>query len=147
MLEHSWGTGELIDQLAVTQQAFGYTGLSGPTPPLNQSQLSGPTPPLNQSQLTAGTTCNLPDDILSKKPEPKNVQYQPLTFSLDRLTKHLTMEGRIQVHHNYISTVSNREHKKDLINRLKKSDPHNIPAYEAEMIRHMVMHDDVWEGY
>ena len=22
MLEHSWGTGELIDQLAVTQQAF-----------------------------------------------------------------------------------------------------------------------------
>ena len=37
MLEHSWGTGELIDQLAVTQ-AFGYTGLLGPTPPLNQPQ-------------------------------------------------------------------------------------------------------------
>ena len=35
MLEHSWGTGELIDQLAVTRQAFSYTGLSGPTPPLN----------------------------------------------------------------------------------------------------------------
>ena len=27
MLEHSWGTGELIDQLTATQQAFGYTGL------------------------------------------------------------------------------------------------------------------------
>ena len=131
MLEYSWGTGELIDQLAVTQQAFGYTGLSGPTPPLNQSQ------PM------AGTTCNLPDDILSKKPEPKNVQYQPLTFSLDRPTEHLTMEERIQVHHNYISTISNHEHKKDLINRLKRSDPHNIPAYEAKMTRYMVMHDDV----
>ena len=56
---------------------------------------------------------------------------------------HLTMEERIQVHHNYISAVSNREHKKDLINRLKRSDPHNIPAHEAEMTHHMIMHDDV----
>ena len=53
------------------------------------------------------------------------------------------MEERIQVHHNYISAISNREHKKDLINRLKRSDPHNIPTYEAEMTHHMIMHDDV----
>ena len=53
------------------------------------------------------------------------------------------MEERIQVHHNYISAVSNREHKKDLLNRLKRSDPQNIPAYEAEMTHHMVMHDDI----
>ena len=52
------------------------------------------------------------------------------------------MEERIQVYHNYISTVSNREHKKDL-NRLKRSDPPNIPAYEAEMTHHMIMHNDV----
>ena len=113
------------------QQAFGYTGLSGPTPLLNQSQ------------PTASTTCNQQDDILSKNPAPKTVQYQPLTFNLDRLTKHLTMEEKIQVHHNYISTVSNCKHKKDLINRLKRSDTHNIPAYEAEMTHHMVMHDDI----
>ena len=131
MLEQSWGTGELIDQLAVTQQAFGYTGLSGPTSPLNQPQ------------PTASTTCNPQDDILSKKPAPKNVQYQPPTFSLERPTECLTMEERIQVHNNYISAISNREHKKDLINRLKRSNPHNIPAYEAEMTHHMVMHDDV----
>ena len=121
MLEHSWGTGELIDQLAATQQAFGYSGLSGPRPPLNQPQ------------QTADTTCDMPDDILSKKLAPKNVQYQLPTFSLDRPTQHLTMEERIQVHHNYISAVSIHEHTKDLINRLKRSDPHNIPAYEAEM--------------
>ena len=133
MLEQSWGTGELIDQLAVTQQAFGYTGLSGPTLPLNQPQ------------PTASTTCNPQDDILSKKPAPKTVQYQPPTFSLERLTEHLTMEERIQVHHNYISAISNREHKKDLINRLKRSNPHNIPVYEAEMTHHMVMHNDVLE--
>ena len=53
------------------------------------------------------------------------------------------MEVKIQVYHNYISAVSNREHKKDLINRLKRSDPPNIPAYEAEMTCHMIMHDDV----
>ena len=53
------------------------------------------------------------------------------------------MEERIQVHHNYISTISNLEHKNDLINRLKGSDPHNIPAYEAEMTCHMILHDDV----
>ena len=45
----------------------------------------------------------------------------------------LTKNERIQVHHNYISAVSSLEHKKDLINRLKRSDTHNIPAYEAEM--------------
>ena len=53
------------------------------------------------------------------------------------------MEERIQVHHNYISAISNHEHKKDLTNRLKRSDPHNILTYEAEMTRHMVLHDDV----
>ena len=53
------------------------------------------------------------------------------------------MEERIQVQHNYISVISNHEHKKDFINRLKRSDPHNIPTYEAEMAHHMVMHDDV----
>ena len=53
------------------------------------------------------------------------------------------MEERIQVYHNYISAVSNHEHKKDLINRLKRSDPPNIPAYKAEMTHHMIMHNDV----
>ena len=131
MLEQTWGTGELIDQLAATRQAFGYAGLSGPTPLLNQSQPA------------AHTTCNQQDDTPSKKPAPKTIQYQPLSFNLDRPTMHLTMEERIQVHHNYISTVSNLEHKIYLINRLKRSDPHNILAYEAEMTHHMVLHDDV----
>ena len=131
MLQQAWEIGELINQLAAMRQAFGYTKLTGPTPPL-----------INGSPPTASTSCQ-PDDILSKKPEPKNIQYQLPTFSLDRPTQHLVMEERIQVHHNYISTISNREHKKDLINRLKRSDPHNIPTYKAEMAHHMAMHDDV----
>ena len=51
------------------------------------------------------------------------------------------MNERIQVHNNYISAVSSLEHKKDLINRLKWNDTHNIPTYEAEMSRHMTLHD------
>ena len=99
-------------------------------------------PPLNQSQPTASTTCNQQDDALSKKPAPKTVQYQPPSFNLDRLTMCLIMEERIQVHHNYISAISNCKYKKH-IDRLKRSDSHNIPAHEAEMTCHMVLHDDV----
>ena len=131
MLEQTWGTGELIDQLAAMRQTFGYAGLSGPMPLLNQSQPA------------AHTTCHQQDDTLSKKSAPKTIQYQPPYFNLDRPTMHLPMEEKIQVHHNYISAISNLKHKKDLINRLKRSDPHNILAYEAEMTRHMILHDDV----
>ena len=34
MLRQAWATGDLIDKLATTRQAFGYTGLAGSTPPL-----------------------------------------------------------------------------------------------------------------
>ena len=40
------------------------------------------------------------------------------------------MNERIQVHHNYISAVSSLEHKKDLINRLKRSVIDDLTAYD-----------------
>ena len=117
----------------VTRQAFGYTGLAGSTPPL----ATGMQPTASTSQQ--------PDDLLPRQLAPKTVQYQPPSFRLTRPTTRLTKNKRIQVHHNYISAVSSLEHKKDLINRLKRSDTHNIPAYEAEMSRHMTLHEDVLE--
>ena len=133
MLRQAWATGDLINELATTRQAFGYTGLAGSTPPLATGM-----------QPTASTS-RQPDDLLPRQPAPKTVQYQPPSFKLTRLTTHLTMNERIQVHHNYISAVSSLEHKKDLINRLKRSDTHNISAYEAERSRHMTLHEDVLE--
>ena len=131
MLQHAWTTGELINELAATRQTFGYTGLAGSTPPL-----------ATETQPTASTS-QQPDDLLPRQPAPRTVQYQPPTFRLTRPTTRLTKNERIQVHHNYISAVSSLEHKKDLINRLKRIDTCNIPAYEAEMSRHMSLHEDV----
>ena len=133
MLRQAWATGDLISELAATRQAFGYTGLAGSTPPL----ATGMQPTASTSQQ--------PDDLLPRQPAPKTVQYQPPSFTLTRLMTRLTKNDRIQVHHNYISAVCSLEHKKDLINRLKRSDTHNIPAYEAEMSRHMTLHEDVLE--
>ena len=133
MLKQAWATRELIDQLATMRQAFGYTGLAGSTPPLATGV-----------QPTASTS-HQPDDLLPRQPTPKTVQDKPPSFKLTRPTAHLTMNERIQVHHNYISAVSSLEHKKDLINRLKQSDTHNISAYEAEMSCHMTLHEDVLE--
>ena len=133
MLQQAWATGDLIDELVVTRQAFGYTGLAGSTPPLAM-----------EMQPTASTS-QQPDDLLPRQLAPKTVQYQPPSFRLTRLMTCLTRNERIQVHHNYISAVSSLEHKKYLINRLKRSDTHNIPAYEAEISRHMTLHEDVLE--
>ena len=107
ILKQPWATGELIDQLTTTRQAFGYTGLAGSTPALAAGM-----------QPTASTSCQ-PDDLLPRQPAPKTIQYQPPSFKLTRPTMCLTMNERILVHHNYISAVSSLEHKKDLINRLK----------------------------
>ena len=96
------------------------------------------------TQPTASTS-QQPDDLLPRQPAPKTVQYQPPSFRLTRPMTRLTKNERIQVHHNYISAVSSLEHKKDLINRLKRSDTCNIPAYEAELSRHMTLHEDVIE--
>ena len=93
----------------------------------------------------AASTSHQSDDLMPRQPPPRTVQYQPPSFNLARPTTRLTKNERIQVHHNYISAVSSLEHKKDLINRLKRSDTGNIPAYEAEMYHHMTLHEDVIE--
>ena len=89
MLQQAWATGALIDELSVTRQAFGYTRLAGSTPPL----AAGMQPTASMSQQ--------PDELLPHQPAPKMVPYQPPSFKLTRLTRCLTMNERIQVHHNY----------------------------------------------
>ena len=112
----------------------------GPTGPAPATQISQPH---LADPIGTAYTENLIPDLTTQKPPPRTIPYQPPPFNLDRPTKHLTKEERLEVHHNYISAVSNLEHKKDLINRLKRSKPHNILTYETEMICHMALHHDV----
>ena len=122
-----WTPGGLLDKLAEMRYTFGYTGLAGPTP--------SPSP----KQPTSAPA----DDIIPKKSPPKSILFTPSTFSLEKLTTLLTMDERLQVYHNYISAISDMEHKQYLINRLKRSEPHNIPAYEDDMNHRMHLHEDV----
>ena len=112
----------------------------GPTGPTPATQTSHPC--LADPVSTAYNEDMIPD-LTTQKPPSRTVPYQPPSFNLDRPTKCLTKEKELEVHHNYISAVSNLEHKKDHINRLKRSEPHNILTYEAEMTHHMALHNDV----
>ena len=136
-LLHTWEPSQLIDELAATRCTFGCMGPTGPVPTKQISQ-----PCLADPVSTAYTEDIIPD-LTTQKPPPRTLPYQTTSFNLDRPTKHLTKEERLEVHHNYISAVSSLEHKKDLINRLKRSEPHNILTYEAEMTCNMTLHNDV----
>ena len=136
-LLHTWEPGQLIDKLAATRCTFSYVAPTGPTPATQAKQ------PHQAGPVSTTYNEDTIPDLTTQKPLPRTVPYQPPSFNLDRPTRHLTKEERIEVHHNYISAVSNLEHKKDLINRLKQNEPHNIPTYEAEMTHHMALHNDV----
>ena len=132
-----WEPGQLIDELAATRHAFGCMGPTGPTPDTQASQ------PLPADPVSTAYNEDSIPDLTTQKPLARTVPHQPPSFNMDRPTRCLMKEERIEVHHNYISAVSNLEHKKDLINRLKQSEPHNILTCEAEMTRHMALHNDV----
>ena len=120
-LLQTWEPGQLIDELPVTRCTFGKMEPTGPAP------AAPPTQPLLANQVNAIPNEDRIPDLTVQKPPPRNIPFHPLSFSLDTPTRHLTMEERIGVYHNYISAVSNLEHKKDLSNKLKQSEPHNIP--------------------
>ena len=92
---------------------------------------------------TPSSTEDIIPGLTPAKIPPWSIPYQLPAFSLDRPTARLTMEQRMQVYHNYISAVFNLRHKKDIINRLKRVEPHNISTYKAEMTRHIELHEDV----
>ena len=112
-LLHTWEPGQIIEELAVTRHTFNCMGPTGPAP-ATQAQQPCPAGPVS----TPYNKDVIPD-LTTQKPLPRTVPYQPPSFNLDRPTRCLTKEERIEVHHNYISAVSNLEHKKELINRLK----------------------------
>ena len=105
-LFHTWEPGQLIDELAATRCTFGCMGPTGPTP-ATQAKQPHPAGPVSTAYKEDTTP-----DLTTQKPPPRTVPCQPPSFNLDRPTRHLIKKKRIEVHHNYISAVSNLEHKK-----------------------------------
>ena len=100
-LLHTWEPGQLIDELAATRHAFGCMGPTGPAP-ATQAQKPCPAGP-----VCAACNEDLIPDLTILKPLPRTVPYQPLLFNLDRPTRQLKKEKRIEIHHNYISAAFN----------------------------------------
>ena len=133
-----WVGSQLLDELAAMRHTFGYDKGS--------AEPAAPAQPLQPSLSSEASTSHNKDavhDLTYEKAPPRIVPFQKPSFNLDRPVRCLTLDERIEVHHNYVSAISDLEHKKDLINRLKRSEPHNIPAYEAEMGCQMALHNNV----
>ena len=133
-LLHTCEPDQLIDKLAATRCAFGCMGPTGPVPATQAKQ------PHPAGPVCAAYNQDTIPDLTTQKPPPL-----PTTIFQPGQTNQMLGERRkrIEVHHNYISAVSNHEHKKDLINRLKQSELHSILIYEAEMTHHMALHNDL----
>ena len=107
-LHQLWDQGELLEELAATRHHFGY-------------EKGTPVPTALASQPSSYTNADAIPDLTMEKPPPHYVPFQRPPFNLDRPIRCLTMDERIEVHHNYVSAISKLEHKKDPINMLKSS--------------------------
>ena len=82
-------------------------------------------------------------ELMDKPAPPRAIVYLEPPFSLERPVPRLKMDERLEVHNDYLSAISNRMHKIDLINRLKKSEPHNAAHYQRQLEQQLVLHNDV----
>ena len=81
-------------------------------------------------------------ELMNQSPHPRTVEYLEPSFSLERPVCRLERDERLEVHNNFISAISNKMHKVDLIHRLK-SEPHNSAHYQEQLNQQLTRHDDV----
>ena len=147
MLLSTWHEGQLVDELKETHAFFGLPPKEAPSP-ARQPAASQCLPPavIQRSQSHAQNTAEndkaIPD-LNNQPPPPRTVKYIEPSFSLERPVRRLKMDERLEVHNNFISAISDKIHKLDLIHRLKKSEPHNEDHYQRQLDQHLMRHDDV----
>ena len=146
-LLYLWQNGQPIAELNKTQLQFGLP----PKPeasPARQPAANQHLPQLviqtsqSQNQETADDDEAVPD-LMDEPLQPRAVVYLELSFSLERPVHRLKMDERLEVHNNYILAISNKMHKIDLVNRLKKNEPHNAAHYQRQSEQQLVQLDDV----
>ena len=142
MLLSTWHEGQLVDELEETHAIFGLPPKEALSP-TRQPAASQHLPPAviqrsqSHAQNTAGNDEALPD-LTNQPPPPRTVEYLELSFSLERPVRRLKMDERLEVHNNFISAISNKMHKLDLVRRLKKSKPHNAVHYQRQLDQHLM---------
>ena len=131
MIWSNWKEGQLVVKLYKTHALFGLPSADTPAKkPATHQQI--PTLLIQRShshlQQAAQEDEAVPD-LTNQPPPPRSIEYLEPTFSLERPVCRLEMDERLEVYNNFISAVSNKMHKLDLVCRLKKSEPHNAACY------------------
>ena len=137
MLLSTWCKGQLVDELEETCALFGLPPKEALSP-ARQPAASQHLPPaaIQRSQSHAQNTAENDEavpDLNNQPPPPRTVEYLEPSFTLERPVHRLKMDERLEVHNNFISSISNKMHKLDLVCRLKKSEPHNAVHYQRQL--------------
>ena len=123
-LLHPWQSRQLIAKLDGTWLQFGLPPKADASPARQQT----PSRCLPQSVIQRSQSCNqdaADDDEAVPNLTDEPAQPRAIVYLEPRPVHRFKMDKRLEVHNNYISAISNKMHKLDLINRLKKSEPHN----------------------
>ena len=145
MIWSTWEEGQLIAELNETHTHFGLPPTNTPVKkPAVHQQVPAAVIQRSQShfQQAAPEDIAVPE-LTNQSPHPRTVEYLEPSFSLERPVRRLKMEERLEVHNNFISAISNKMHKVDLIHSLKKSKPHNSGHYQEQLNQQLTRHDDV----
>ena len=142
MLLSTWHEGLLVDELEETHALFGLPPKEAPSS-ARQPAASQRLPPvvIQRSQSHAQNTAENDEavpDLNNQPPPPRTVEYLEPSFSLERPVCRLKMDKRLEVDNNFISAISNKMHKLDLVHRLKKSEPHNAVHYQRQLDKHLM---------
>ena len=145
MIWSTWQEGQLVAKLNETHTHFGLPPTNTPVKkPAVCQQVPAAIVERSQShfQQAAPEDVAVPE-LTNQSPHPRTVEYLEPSFSLQRPVRRLKMDERLEVHNNFISAISNKMHKVDLIHRLKKSEPHNAAHYQEQLNQQLTRHDDV----
>ena len=145
MIWSNWKEGQLVTKLYKTHTLFGLPPADTPAKkPATHQQLLASLIQRSHSHLQqAAPEDEAVPDLTNQPPPPRSIEYLEPTFSLERPVCRLEMDERLEVYNNFISAVSNKMHKLDLICRLKKSKPCNVACYQEQWNQQLTRHEDI----
>ena len=134
MIWSTWQEGQLVAKLNETHTRFGLPPTNTPVKkPVVHQQVPAVVIQRSQSHFQQASLEDVAiPELTNQSPHPRTVEYLEPSFSLERPVSRLKMDERLEVQNNFISAISNKMHKVDLVRRLKKSEPHNSAHYQEQ---------------